>query len=56
MPCACNVYTVDVDHAAYVNNGRPLCHPDTCQKVREHGRNITRVPLASPEEANVAAG
>lgn len=55
MPCVCNVYTIEVNDATYVNNGRPLCAPATCEMVREHGFRAVRIPLASPEECNDAA-
>jgi hypothetical protein len=56
--CVCGIYSTEVEHATFVRDGRPLCHHETCQKVRHHGRLVPRyepVPLASPEEMNNAA-
>lgn len=53
--CACDIYLIDPEHSNYVRNGRPVCHEATCAKVAAN-RNAVRVPLASHEEMNHAAG
>lgn len=53
--CECGVYRIETEHATYVRDGKPLCHAETCRKVRYY-RQATRVPLASSEETDHAAG
>lgn len=41
--CACDAYDVEANDATYVRDGHPLCHEQTCAKVKEH-RGLCRVP------------
>ena len=34
--CLCNAFMVDPENATYVRDFQPLCHEETCKKVREH--------------------
>ena len=40
--CACREYTIDTEQATYVRNGIPMCHEETCKKVKaRHALNPT---------------
>lgn len=53
VPCKCGAYNIDPEFANYVSEGKPMCHPETCAKVRQ--RRVQQVPLASREECNGSA-
>lgn len=53
--CYCNVYPINPENADYVRDGKPLCNAETCRRVQAN-RLALRVPLASKDESNVAAG
>jgi hypothetical protein len=53
--CFCGIYNIDPDTAAYNKDGFPMCGSPTCQAVAQH-RDMIRVPLASLDEQNLAAG
>lgn len=42
VPCYCGKYRLDPEHATYVKDGKPMCHPDTCRMVKEHGNRGLR--------------
>jgi hypothetical protein len=31
--CYCGHHKLDPENATYVKNGRPMCHPVTCERV-----------------------
>lgn len=50
VPCPCGPYLVDADaqDATYVKDGIPMCHEETCRKVKER-RDLHRVPYFDEE-------
>lgn len=43
VQCACGAYRINPEHATYVKDGVPMCHEETCRKVKER-RDLGRVP------------
>ena len=33
VPCYCGLHNLDPEHATYVKDGKPLCHPTTCERA-----------------------
>lgn len=49
--CACGAYDVEQASTAYRKGEKPMCHEQTCAKVKEYrARGLRRTPFADDIE------